>query len=84
MAAGFDGSHVVGSANSQVPQVSQLLNKVASIFLLQQKYGLSSFFPGTSCDVMAKAAEQSQLPEFLPGNCEWKALRKMLTRQRRR
>jgi ribulose-5-phosphate 4-epimerase/fuculose-1-phosphate aldolase len=30
--------------------------------------------------VLAHAAEQSMLPEFLPGACEWDALRKMLTR----
>ena len=33
--------------------------------------------------VLAHAAEQSRLPEFIPGACEWDALRKMLTRQRR-
>jgi phosphoglycerate dehydrogenase-like enzyme/ribulose-5-phosphate 4-epimerase/fuculose-1-phosphate aldolase len=33
--------------------------------------------------VLAHAAEQSQLPEFLPGACEWDALRKMLTRTSR-
>ena len=35
-------------------------------------------------EVLAHAAEQSLLPEFLPGNCEWEALRKMLTRKSRR
>ncbi len=34
--------------------------------------------------VLAHAAEQSYLPEFLPGACEWDALRKMLTRKYRR
>lgn len=34
--------------------------------------------------VLAHAAEQSVLPEFLPGACEWDALRKMLTRRHRR
>jgi ribulose-5-phosphate 4-epimerase/fuculose-1-phosphate aldolase len=34
--------------------------------------------------VLAHAGEQSQIPEFLPGNMEWKALRKMLTRKMRR
>lgn len=34
--------------------------------------------------VLAHAAEQSVLPDFLPGNCEWEALRKMLTRRYRR
>ena len=34
--------------------------------------------------VLAHAAEQSILPEFLPGACEWDALRKMLTRRHRR
>ena len=34
--------------------------------------------------VLAHAAEQAVLPEFLPGNCEWDALRKMLTRKGRR
>jgi len=34
--------------------------------------------------VLAHAAEQAKLPEFLPGNCEWKALRKMLKRRRYR
>jgi phosphoglycerate dehydrogenase-like enzyme/ribulose-5-phosphate 4-epimerase/fuculose-1-phosphate aldolase/SAM-dependent methyltransferase len=34
--------------------------------------------------VLAKAAEQSVLPEFLPGACEWDALRKMLTRRYRK
>jgi phosphoglycerate dehydrogenase-like enzyme/SAM-dependent methyltransferase len=33
--------------------------------------------------VLAHAAEQSVLPEFLPGACEWDALRKMLTRTSR-
>lgn len=33
--------------------------------------------------VLAHAAEQSVLPEFLPGNCEWDALRRMLTRKSR-
>jgi len=33
--------------------------------------------------VLAHAAEQSVLPEFLPGACEWKALRKMLSRRSR-
>eukprot|EP00529_Nitzschia_sp_RCC80_P008120 CAMPEP_0113470372 /NCGR_PEP_ID=MMETSP0014_2-20120614/16407_1 /TAXON_ID=2857 /ORGANISM="Nitzschia sp." /LENGTH=1236 /DNA_ID=CAMNT_0000362931 /DNA_START=299 /DNA_END=4009 /DNA_ORIENTATION=+ /assembly_acc=CAM_ASM_000159 len=33
--------------------------------------------------VLAHAAEQSILPEFLPGACEWDALRKMLTRTSR-
>ncbi|KAG7362956.1 glyoxylate reductase [Nitzschia inconspicua] len=33
--------------------------------------------------VLAHAAEQSMLPEFLPGACEWEALRKMLTRTNR-
>jgi phosphoglycerate dehydrogenase-like enzyme/ribulose-5-phosphate 4-epimerase/fuculose-1-phosphate aldolase/SAM-dependent methyltransferase len=33
--------------------------------------------------VLAHAAEQSLLPEFLPGACEWDALRKMLTRTSR-
>jgi ribulose-5-phosphate 4-epimerase/fuculose-1-phosphate aldolase len=33
--------------------------------------------------VLAHAAEQSLLPEFLPGACEWDALRKMLTRSSR-
>eukprot|EP00934_Nitzschia_sp_Nitz4_P000027 Nitzschia sp. Nitz4//scaffold190_size42200//21271//27280//NITZ4_007392-RA/size42200-processed-gene-0.51-mRNA-1//-1//CDS//3329540144//27//frame0 len=31
--------------------------------------------------VLAKAAEQAYLPDFFPGNCEWDALRKMLTRK---
>jgi phosphoglycerate dehydrogenase-like enzyme/ribulose-5-phosphate 4-epimerase/fuculose-1-phosphate aldolase len=35
-------------------------------------------------EVLAHAAEQSQLPMFLPGVCEWEALRKMLTRRHRR
>lgn len=34
--------------------------------------------------VLAHAAEQSVLPEFLPGAMEWDALRKMLTRRYRR
>ena len=34
-------------------------------------------------EVLAHAAEQAVLPEFLPGNCEWGALRKMLTRKTR-
>lgn len=34
--------------------------------------------------VLAHAAQQSVLPEFLPGACEWEALRKMLTRKSRR
>lgn len=34
--------------------------------------------------VLAHAAEQSVLPDFLPGACEWDALRKMLTRKYRR
>jgi ribulose-5-phosphate 4-epimerase/fuculose-1-phosphate aldolase len=34
--------------------------------------------------VLAHAAEQAVLPDFLPGNCEWAALRKMLTRKARR
>ena len=34
--------------------------------------------------VLQHAAKQAMLPEFLPGNCEWKALRKMLTRKSRR
>jgi phosphoglycerate dehydrogenase-like enzyme/ribulose-5-phosphate 4-epimerase/fuculose-1-phosphate aldolase len=33
--------------------------------------------------VLEHAAEQSLLPEFLPGACEWDALRKMLTRASR-
>ena len=33
--------------------------------------------------VLAHAAEQSVLPEFLPGACEWGALRKMLRRKSR-
>lgn len=33
--------------------------------------------------VLAHAAEQSVLPEFLPGACEWGALRKMLSRKSR-
>jgi phosphoglycerate dehydrogenase-like enzyme/ribulose-5-phosphate 4-epimerase/fuculose-1-phosphate aldolase/SAM-dependent methyltransferase len=33
--------------------------------------------------VLAHAADQSVLPEFLPGACEWDALRKMLTRTSR-
>lgn len=33
--------------------------------------------------VLAHAAEQSVLPEFLPGACEWDALRKMLSRTSR-
>ena len=33
--------------------------------------------------VLAHAAEQSMLPEFMPGNCEWEALRKMLGRKSR-
>mmetsp|Transcript_16902 Transcript_16902/g.38755 ORF Transcript_16902/g.38755 Transcript_16902/m.38755 type:complete len:1215 (+) Transcript_16902:92-3736(+) len=33
--------------------------------------------------VLAHAAKQSVLPEFLPGACEWVALRKMLTRKNR-
>lgn len=35
-------------------------------------------------EVLQHAADQSVLPEFLPGNCEWEALRKMLTRRSRR
>jgi ribulose-5-phosphate 4-epimerase/fuculose-1-phosphate aldolase len=35
-------------------------------------------------EVLAHAAEQAILPEFLPGACEWEALRKMLTRRQRR
>jgi phosphoglycerate dehydrogenase-like enzyme/ribulose-5-phosphate 4-epimerase/fuculose-1-phosphate aldolase/SAM-dependent methyltransferase len=34
--------------------------------------------------VLGHAAEQSVLPDFLPGACEWEALRKMLTRKYRR
>ena len=34
--------------------------------------------------VLAHAADQAVLPEFLPGFCEWDALRKMLTRKYRR
>jgi phosphoglycerate dehydrogenase-like enzyme/ribulose-5-phosphate 4-epimerase/fuculose-1-phosphate aldolase/SAM-dependent methyltransferase len=37
-----------------------------------------------SKEVLAHAVEQSQLPVFLPGACEWEALRKMLTRRHRR
>jgi phosphoglycerate dehydrogenase-like enzyme/ribulose-5-phosphate 4-epimerase/fuculose-1-phosphate aldolase/SAM-dependent methyltransferase len=33
--------------------------------------------------VLAHAAEQSVLPEFLPGACEWEAIRKMLSRKSR-
>ena len=33
--------------------------------------------------VLAHAAEQAVLPDFLPGACEWDALRKMLTRKGR-
>ena len=35
-------------------------------------------------EVLAKAAEQSYLPDFFPGLNEWGALRKMLSRQQRR
>jgi phosphoglycerate dehydrogenase-like enzyme/ribulose-5-phosphate 4-epimerase/fuculose-1-phosphate aldolase len=35
-------------------------------------------------NVLAHAAEQALLPEFLPGACEWEALRKMLTRKSKR
>ena len=31
--------------------------------------------------VLAHAAKLAVIPEFLPGNCEWEALRKMLTRR---
>lgn len=34
--------------------------------------------------VLMHAAEQAELPDFLPGNCEWDALRKMLSRRYRR
>ena len=34
--------------------------------------------------VLMHAAEQAMLPEFLPGACEWEALRRMLTRRHRR
>jgi ribulose-5-phosphate 4-epimerase/fuculose-1-phosphate aldolase len=34
--------------------------------------------------VLAHAGEQANIPEFLPGNMEWKAIRKMLTRKMRR
>ena len=37
-----------------------------------------------SPQVLAHAAKQAVLPAFRPGNCEWQALRKMLTRQMRR
>jgi phosphoglycerate dehydrogenase-like enzyme/ribulose-5-phosphate 4-epimerase/fuculose-1-phosphate aldolase len=34
--------------------------------------------------VLAHAAQQATLPEFLPGACEWEALRKMLERKSKR
>jgi ribulose-5-phosphate 4-epimerase/fuculose-1-phosphate aldolase len=34
--------------------------------------------------VLCHAAQQTMLPEFAPGVCEWDALRKMLTRRNHR